>query len=63
LAALRRRLPRYLVPLTVDWRDVLPRNANGKFDRQRLRHELAARFSDVEIEDLSETPDCAKNTG
>jgi acyl-CoA synthetase (AMP-forming)/AMP-acid ligase II len=40
LAALRRRLPRYMVPLAVEWRDALPRNANGKVDRARLRSEL-----------------------
>ena len=27
----------------------LPRNATGKFDRQRLRHELAERFADIEL--------------
>ena len=42
LAALRRRLPRYMVPLAVEWRDALPRNANGKFDRTLLRQELTA---------------------
>ena len=51
LAALRIRLPRYMVPLAVDWRDALPRNANGKFDRERLRLEFAERFVDVETED------------
>ena len=51
MAALRRRLPRYLVPLAVDWRDTLPRNANGKFDRRRLRQELATRFVDAELDE------------
>lgn len=45
LAALRRRLPRYLVPLAVDWRAELPCNANGKFDRVRLRSEVAGLFA------------------
>ena len=40
LASLRRRLPRYMVPLAVEWRESLPRNANGKFDRVRLRNDL-----------------------
>jgi acyl-CoA ligase (AMP-forming) (exosortase A-associated) len=40
LAALRRRLPRYMVPTFIKWRDSLPRTANGKFDRSRLRTEL-----------------------
>jgi acyl-CoA ligase (AMP-forming) (exosortase A-associated) len=45
LDGLRRRLPRLMVPLAVDWRDALPRNANGKFDRALLRQELARRFA------------------
>lgn len=45
LAILRRRLPRYLVPLVVEWRDSLPRNANGKHDRTRLRNELAQQMA------------------
>jgi len=45
LAALRQRLPRYMVPLAVEWRDELPRNANGKFDRARLRQELEGQFA------------------
>jgi len=45
LAALRQRLPRYMVPLAVEWREELPRNANGKFDRARLRGELEAQFA------------------
>ena len=53
LAALRRRLPRYMVPTFIKWRDSLPRTANGKFDRTQLRTELnsdsshhALRFSE-----------------
>jgi acyl-CoA ligase (AMP-forming) (exosortase A-associated) len=48
LAALRRRLPRYMVPLAVEWLEALPRNANGKFDRARLRSELARHVADAE---------------
>jgi acyl-CoA synthetase (AMP-forming)/AMP-acid ligase II len=44
LNILRRRLPRYMVPLAVEWRSSLPRNPNGKFDRTLLRRELGARF-------------------
>ena len=39
----------------------LPRNANGKFDRQRLRQELAERFADIELAESCDTPDCASN--
>ena len=56
MAALRRRLPRYLVPLAVDWRDGLPCNANGKFDRERLRQELAERFADVGLDEPGNVP-------
>jgi acyl-CoA synthetase (AMP-forming)/AMP-acid ligase II len=63
LGALRRRLPRYLVPLVVDWRDVLPRNTNGKFDRQRLRQELATRFGDAEFAEPGDSADFAGDAG
>jgi acyl-CoA synthetase (AMP-forming)/AMP-acid ligase II len=48
--ALRRRLPRHMVPMSVDWRDSLPRSANGKFDRARLRAELSVSFEAREPE-------------
>lgn len=48
LSALRRRLPRYMVPLEVVWKEALPRNANGKFDRVALRQELALVFAGAE---------------
>ena len=38
----RQRLPTFMVPLHVEWRDTLPRNPNGKFDRPRLASELQA---------------------
>ncbi len=51
MAALRRRLPRYLVPLAVDWRDKLPRTANGKFDRAQVRQELTQLFANTELQE------------
>jgi acyl-CoA ligase (AMP-forming) (exosortase A-associated) len=36
LAACRSALPSYMVPAHVEWRDALPRNANGKIDRPAL---------------------------
>ena len=51
LAALRRRLPRFMVPLAVDWRDALPRNANGKIDRALLRQEVRRQFGEFESQD------------
>jgi len=45
--ALRRRLSHHMVPLAVDWRDSLPRSANGKFDRARLRQDLVAGFENA----------------
>lgn len=47
LAALKRTLPNYMVPHHVEWRESLPRNPNGKFDRPRLASEFKDRFSDV----------------
>ncbi|MHC4899345.1 MAG: acyl-CoA ligase (AMP-forming), exosortase A system-associated [Planctomycetota bacterium] len=37
----RRQLPLYMVPSDVQARDSLPRNQNGKIDRQLIREELA----------------------
>ena len=63
LAALRRRLPRYMVPLAIDWREMVPRNANGKFDRERLRQELTPIFVDVELKELGGTSDVGRCAG
>ena len=37
----RKSLPAFMVPAEVQWRDDLPRSANGKIDRKRLVDELA----------------------
>jgi len=43
LAACRRRLPAYMVPVHIELRsDGLPRNPNGKIDRTLLRHTLTS---------------------
>lgn len=39
---LRRDLPSFMQPVRYDWRDALPRNANGKFDRSALKAELTS---------------------
>jgi acyl-CoA ligase (AMP-forming) (exosortase A-associated) len=39
LEACRRELPAYMVPARIEWRDALPRNANGKYDRVLLARE------------------------
>lgn len=54
MSALRRRLPRYMVPIAIEWREALPRNPNGKFDRAQLRRDLAQRFANVEPEAFGE---------
>jgi acyl-CoA ligase (AMP-forming) (exosortase A-associated) len=41
LAACRKALPTYMVPAHVEWRDSLPRNANGKLDRPALAAAVA----------------------
>ena len=51
VAKLKRRMPRYMVPLRVDWRPRLPLNANGKFDRAQLRRELLHMFSEPNCAD------------
>jgi len=48
LAACRRRLPSYMLPLLVELRaGPLPRNPNGKPDRRLLAAELAHLFADL----------------
>ena len=39
---LKRELPSYMVPRDIIWRDRLPRNANGKFDRAAIKAGVAA---------------------
>jgi acyl-CoA synthetase (AMP-forming)/AMP-acid ligase II len=39
---LRRDLPSFMQPSRYEWRDELPRNANGKFDRSSLKAELTS---------------------
>jgi len=45
LDALKRRLPRFMVPLRIEWRESMPRNANGKYDRALLRSEFQQAFA------------------
>lgn len=40
-ARLRRDLPSFMQPARYEWRDALPRNANGKLDRAAIRQEVA----------------------
>jgi acyl-CoA ligase (AMP-forming) (exosortase A-associated) len=44
LTACQAALPAYMVPTHVEWRESLPRNANGKIDRRALADACAARF-------------------
>lgn len=41
-ARLRRDLPNFMQPAHYDWREVLPRNANGKIDRAALKREVTS---------------------
>ncbi|MGD9597433.1 MAG: acyl-CoA ligase (AMP-forming), exosortase A system-associated [Steroidobacteraceae bacterium] len=45
LEAIRKELPAFMVPARIDWRESLPRNPNGKYDRSRLAAELRDTFS------------------
>ena len=47
IAACRRELPAYMVPLEVIEREALPRNANGKIDRKALAAEYASLFGEA----------------
>lgn len=40
---LRRTLPNFMQPQTIEWRDALPRNPNGKLDRVAIAAEWQAR--------------------
>jgi acyl-CoA ligase (AMP-forming) (exosortase A-associated) len=42
----RKRLPAFMVPSRIEWRDQLPRNPNGKFDRVLLAAQMAAAGSE-----------------
>lgn len=46
MAALKRRMPHYMVPSAIIVRNEVPRSPNGKFDRTMLRKELASWPSD-----------------
>jgi acyl-CoA ligase (AMP-forming) (exosortase A-associated) len=45
LAACKKSLPLYMMPVHVAWRDSLPRNPNGKFDRPKLAAEFKSLFA------------------
>jgi acyl-CoA ligase (AMP-forming) (exosortase A-associated) len=44
--ACRKQLPAFMVPQRVQWRDSLPRNPNGKYDRPKLAAELKGLFAE-----------------
>ena len=48
LDACKRSLPLYMLPQHIDWRDSLPRNPNGKYDRPKLAGELKELFAPKE---------------
>jgi acyl-CoA ligase (AMP-forming) (exosortase A-associated) len=45
LDACRKELPAFMIPTRIEWRDALPRNPNGKYDRPKLATELRELFS------------------
>ncbi|MGH8177104.1 MAG: acyl-CoA ligase (AMP-forming), exosortase A system-associated [Steroidobacter sp.] len=47
LEACRKALPMFMVPHHVEWRESLPRNPNGKYDRPRLAAELQGLFTET----------------
>jgi acyl-CoA ligase (AMP-forming) (exosortase A-associated) len=46
LDACRQQLPQFMMPQRVEWRDNLPRNPNGKYDRPKLAAELTGLFTE-----------------
>jgi acyl-coenzyme A synthetase/AMP-(fatty) acid ligase len=46
LGACRDALPTYMVPAHIEWREVLPRNANGKIDRPGVAAAFAELFTE-----------------
>jgi acyl-coenzyme A synthetase/AMP-(fatty) acid ligase len=46
LDACRQQLPQFMMPQRVEWRDNLPRNPNGKYDRPKLAAELTGMFTE-----------------
>jgi acyl-CoA ligase (AMP-forming) (exosortase A-associated) len=48
LAACRQQLPLFMLPQHIEWRDDLPRNPNGKYDRPKLAADLKYLFSGAE---------------
>ena len=62
LATLRKRLPRYMIPIAVVWREALPRNANGKLDRTMLKQELSGFFANLQPDDHGEVEDAGNET-
>ena len=53
----RRNLPAYMVPQHIEWRESLPRNANGKYDRAQLAAAAHALFTSLEEENPCEIRD------
>ncbi len=47
LQACRAQLPAFMVPARIEWREFLPRNPNGKYDRPKLAAELEDLFAAV----------------
>lgn len=45
LDALRKSLPAFMIPTKIYWRNDMPRNPNGKYDRPRLAAELKDLFA------------------
>jgi acyl-CoA ligase (AMP-forming) (exosortase A-associated) len=41
----KKQLPAFMVPARIEWRDSLPRNPNGKYDRPKLAGELKDLFA------------------
>ena len=48
LEQIKQQVPNYMLPLSVQWKEALPRNANGKLDRIAMAKEFAGLFQSDE---------------
>jgi acyl-CoA ligase (AMP-forming) (exosortase A-associated) len=46
LEACKRQLPMFMTPHHIEWRDTLPRNPNGKYDRPKLAAEMKSLYAE-----------------
>ena len=51
LREMRPKVPNYMLPIAIRWKDSLPRNSNGKLDRKRMAEQLRGLFDEERPDD------------